>query len=54
MDELHYYQVKNQLDLYTCEEIQAYLKERYNLGVFNLSLPFHYIPKNEDSEAGSD
>jgi len=32
----------------SCEEIQKYLKEKYNLGTFNLSLPFHYMPKDED------
>lgn len=37
------------LDRYFIEEIQAYLKTK-GLGVFNLSLPFHYIPKNEDSK----
>lgn len=38
------YQVQNQLDLYTCEEIQKYLKEKYGLGTFNLSLPFKFTP----------
>lgn len=35
------------LSTLSIEEIQAYLKTK-GLGTFNLSLPFHYIPKNED------
>lgn len=30
------------LDDFTCEEIQAYLKEKYSLGVFNINLQFQY------------
>lgn len=39
--------VQNQLDLYSCEEIQRHLKNKYGLGVFNLNLPFKFIPSEE-------
>lgn len=32
------------LDAFSCEEIQKYLKDKYGLGVFNLSLPFKFTP----------
>ena len=42
-----YLQVQNQLELFSCEEIQKYLKGKYGLGVFNLSHIFMYKPMEE-------
>jgi hypothetical protein len=41
--------IEEPLEFLTVEAIQAYLKTK-GLGVFNLSLPFNYIPKDDDNK----
>lgn len=46
---LHYTQVQNQLDLFSLQELQKHLKEKYKMGTYNLKLGFFYKPEDNDS-----